>query len=182
LHKYIVYTISLIVAIGFIADLSINFETWSWTNTIISLVSFSISDEQDDQYKQFTYDSGYLIGPHTIFSSRFKAFLANCPRCWCRERNHPWVSEDATQIYHTFSDLPAYWRSLCWGKNDLRRYWGHSRYCRILASCTLPPPRFPTPLNSPSVDLIIVKINNFVLEFILNTTQICKHMKFMYTL
>jgi len=24
------------------------------------------------------------------------AFLANCPRGWCRERNHPWVSEDGS--------------------------------------------------------------------------------------
>jgi len=37
-----------------------------WTNTIISLVASSFLDEQDDQRKQFKYESGYLIGPHTI--------------------------------------------------------------------------------------------------------------------
>jgi len=30
----------------------------------------------------------------SIFDSRFKAFLANCPRGRCSERNQPWVSED----------------------------------------------------------------------------------------
>ena len=45
---------------------------YRWTNTITSLVSSSFSDEQDDQWKQFTYDSGYLIGPHTI-TYRFSA-------------------------------------------------------------------------------------------------------------
>ena len=30
----------------------------------------------------------------SIFCGRFKAFLANCPRGWCSEWNHPWVSED----------------------------------------------------------------------------------------
>ena len=33
---------------------------------LILLVSSSFSDEQNDQWKQFTYDSGYLIGPHAI--------------------------------------------------------------------------------------------------------------------
>jgi len=39
---------------------------YCWMNTIISLVSSSFSNEQDDQWKQFTYECGYLIGPHTI--------------------------------------------------------------------------------------------------------------------
>jgi len=39
---------------------------YHWMNTIISLVASSFSDEQDDQWKQFTYESGYLIGPHII--------------------------------------------------------------------------------------------------------------------
>ena len=34
----------------------------------------------------------------SIFSGRFKAFLANCPRGWCSVRNHPWVSEVADLI------------------------------------------------------------------------------------
>lgn len=34
-----------------------------------------------------------------------------------------------------------------------RPYWGHSRYCRIRASCTHACPLLPTPLNSPSTVL-----------------------------
>jgi len=42
---------------------------------------------------------GYSGGDFARYiDSRFKAFLANCPRGRCSERNHPWVSEDAQTL------------------------------------------------------------------------------------
>ena len=36
----------------------------------------------------------------SIFGSRFKAFLANCPRGRCSERNHPWVTEGGVSLFN----------------------------------------------------------------------------------
>ena len=84
---------------------------YCWMNTIILLVSSLFSNEQDDQWKQTLQESGYLIGPHALY--RFSvavAFLANCPRGWCSERNHPWVSkDDCVMLLVQTSPAPGFW-------------------------------------------------------------------------